>query len=179
MRHSKVAPNKPLNCPFCDEESFRIGGSSDAFVMENYIFYPRRCIMGHEFYSVEWVPDNYVKFMRMMEDEEEWRYRKRLEEHSKKTRLGAQKRMKCLEKGRKHSAKIRKEKASKRKTDEGSWRNCLVLKRAGEKEYHYIVSDSTKKKISKSATERHKALEKERRARRDEYLKGGIRDVVK
>ena len=52
---SKV--NRELNCPYCDEKSVQERGKY-ALRTPDKIYIPRKCIMGHTFYSVEYIPEN-------------------------------------------------------------------------------------------------------------------------
>lgn len=52
----------PLVCPFCDEVAYQKKGARRIF-LPHKIYMPRKCIMGHEFYSVEEVPENQSEIM--------------------------------------------------------------------------------------------------------------------
>lgn len=52
----------PLVCPFCDELSYQKKGAQRIF-LPHKIYVPRKCIMGHEFYSVEEVPESQAEIM--------------------------------------------------------------------------------------------------------------------
>jgi hypothetical protein len=47
----------PINCPFCDEPAYP-KKKSYRVVMPHTIFTLRECPMGHQFYSVEEVPED-------------------------------------------------------------------------------------------------------------------------
>ena len=47
----------PLACPFCDEMAYP-SQREKRIVLPNKIYFPRECIMGHRFYSVEEIPEN-------------------------------------------------------------------------------------------------------------------------
>lgn len=47
----------PLVCPFCDELAYPARGEKRT-ILPNKIYFPRECIMGHRFYSVEEVPED-------------------------------------------------------------------------------------------------------------------------
>jgi hypothetical protein len=53
----KLIKKLPINCPFCDEIAYQ-KPRVHRVVTENAIYTLRQCIMGHEFYSVETVPEN-------------------------------------------------------------------------------------------------------------------------
>lgn len=60
----------PLNCPFCDEPAYQT--RTHRIVTPTEIYTLRKCIMGHEFYSVESVPENQseiVNLLRRLKDE--------------------------------------------------------------------------------------------------------------
>lgn len=46
-----------LNCPFCDEPSYQ-KKYSKRYYTDFKIYTLRECSMGHQFYSVEFVPEN-------------------------------------------------------------------------------------------------------------------------
>ncbi len=55
----------PLNCPFCDEIAYPEPGVRRR-VTPHKIYTLRQCIMGHEFYSVEEVPENQAEVVLEM-----------------------------------------------------------------------------------------------------------------
>ena len=56
-----------LNCPFCDEESIP---ATDKYILTtpDKIYVPRTCIMGHEFISVEYIPENQAEIIQEMKE---------------------------------------------------------------------------------------------------------------
>lgn len=52
-----MAAELPLVCPFCDEVAYRKKGYQQ-IALPHKIYTPRVCIMGHEFYSVEYIPED-------------------------------------------------------------------------------------------------------------------------
>lgn len=167
------APNLPLCCPFCDERSVRAGSNADIIVMDNYIYYPRRCIMGHEFYSVEWVPDNYGKALDMLEHEMERRTELRVKE-AEQAKFRMHEHMKKMAK---KSLKVRRKKAIKRRNEVNDWRKYTVVKKAGQKSYTRKGSAYQKRLMVRVMNKRHRLAEQERKKRRDAYLKGGLRNI--
>ena len=71
-----MAAEFPLVCPFCDELAYRKKGYRQ-IVLPHKIYTPRVCIMGHEFYSVEEIPEDQsaiVKEIReIKKDAVEWK----------------------------------------------------------------------------------------------------------
>lgn len=71
-----MAAELPLVCPFCDELSYRKKGYQQ-IALPHKIYTPRICAMGHEFYSVEEIPEDQsaiVKEIReIKKDAVEWR----------------------------------------------------------------------------------------------------------
>lgn len=47
----------PINCPYCDEPAYP-KDKTQRVVMDHAIFTHRKCIMGHEFWSKEEVPED-------------------------------------------------------------------------------------------------------------------------
>lgn len=90
--------NLSLVCPFCDEDSkvraiyasynnlLKDVDADRVIITPRKIFYPRECIMGHTFWSVEEVPSNYEKMLNEIEEIKEFtrnemkEYRDSLEE---------------------------------------------------------------------------------------------------
>ena len=59
-----------INCPYCDEPAYQT--RKHRIVTPTEIYTLRKCIMGHEFYSVESVPENQneiVQLVRSLKDE--------------------------------------------------------------------------------------------------------------
>lgn len=54
---------EPLVCPFCDEPAFRKKGYRKIF-LPHKIYVPRICSMGHEFYSVEYIPEDQSELVK-------------------------------------------------------------------------------------------------------------------
>ena len=52
----------PLVCPFCDELSYNKKGFR-RIMLPNKIYTLRQCPMGHEFYSVEEVPESQAEIV--------------------------------------------------------------------------------------------------------------------
>ena len=56
----------PLNCPYCDEVAYP-KDHSQRVVTDHDIYTLRRCIMGHEFYSKESVPEDQDKVTKYIQ----------------------------------------------------------------------------------------------------------------
>lgn len=73
---TKIVKAYPLACPFCDELAFP-SVKMKRRILPDRIYMPRECIMGHEFYSVEMIPEDQsaiVDEMREFNNEEkEWK----------------------------------------------------------------------------------------------------------
>ena len=54
---TRLCRKLPLNCPFCDEEAYA-EDKVKRIVKPDRIYTLRKCIMGHEFYSVEIIPED-------------------------------------------------------------------------------------------------------------------------
>lgn len=71
MRNESV-----LVCPFCDELAY-IKPYSNKIMLPYKIYTLRRCTMGHEFYSVEEVPENQAAIVdeirEFRKDAREWK----------------------------------------------------------------------------------------------------------
>ena len=65
----------PLVCPFCDEIAYTKKGVR-RIILPNRIYTLRQCIMGHEFYSVEDIPENQAKIVdelrQLKQDSRDW-----------------------------------------------------------------------------------------------------------
>ena len=68
--------NYPLVCPFCDEPAM-MRPFYNKVVLPHKIYTLRQCPMGHEFYSVEYVPENQseiaAQIKEIQADAKEWR----------------------------------------------------------------------------------------------------------
>ena len=66
----------PLVCPFCDELAYK-KKKHQQIILPHKIYTPRICSMGHEFYSVEEIPENQAEIVReireIKRDAIEWR----------------------------------------------------------------------------------------------------------
>lgn len=66
----------PIVCPFCDELAYR-KKAHQQIILPHKIYTPRVCAMGHEFYSVEEVPENQSavvdELRSITKDAREWR----------------------------------------------------------------------------------------------------------
>ncbi len=172
-------------CPFCDEVSVWEG---EPLQTGRMIIWPRKCMMGHTFYSKEIVPDKYGEFHEMVEQlierETEREEVARIEKHKKYHREYSRKRRKKEKEARK--LKEQEERAYRKAHPELydpdpriMGKHYFVVKKAGEKKYHRLENPSHKKKQSIAAKANYRKKEAERKKRRDEYLKGGFMSVYK
>lgn len=71
----KIKQEVPLVCPFCDELAYN-KKYVKRIVLPSRIYTLRKCIMGHEFYSVEDVPENQAEIVeevkQLKRDSREW-----------------------------------------------------------------------------------------------------------
>lgn len=71
----KMRQEYPLVCPFCDEIAYAKKGVR-RIVLPSRIYVLRKCIMGHEFYSVEDIPENQAEITdevkQLKRDSREW-----------------------------------------------------------------------------------------------------------
>ena len=71
-----MAKEFPLVCPFCDELSYR-KKNSQQIVLPHKLYTHRICPMGHEFYSVEYIPEDQSEIVKeireVKRDAIEWR----------------------------------------------------------------------------------------------------------
>ena len=71
-----MAAEFPLVCPFCDELAYRKKGCQQ-IVLPHKIYTPRVCAMGHEFYSVEEIPEDQSEIVKeireIRQDARNWR----------------------------------------------------------------------------------------------------------
>lgn len=57
MGKNTLLPKMPLNCPFCDEPAY-MKDHSTRIVTPFKIYTLRECCMGHQFYSIDFAPEN-------------------------------------------------------------------------------------------------------------------------
>lgn len=71
-----MARELPLVCPFCDELSYR-KKKCQQIALPHKLYTPRVCAMGHEFYSVEYIPEDQSEIVKeireVKRDAIEWR----------------------------------------------------------------------------------------------------------
>lgn len=179
----------PILCPICDEPSDWYGRP---ILTSHMIVHKRKCIMGHIFYSKEEVPKNYGAFQEYIEAIIEKDEERKEEKREKRKKYYWQKQNKERKRERKEASKEKKrEEREERKRikedrklhpenypiDRSPGKHYQVIKYAGEKGSHIIESKKRRENISKGVKRANREKEKERRKRRDEYLKGGIRKV--
>lgn len=63
MASEKLVKKLPLVCPFCDELAYQ-ERRTRRFITNHRIYTLRQCPMGHEFYSVEEVPENQSEIVK-------------------------------------------------------------------------------------------------------------------
>lgn len=184
-------PNLSLVCPFCDEDSkvrsvyatynnlLEDVDMDRVIITPRKIFYPRECIMGHTFWSVEEVPWNYEKMLKEIEEIKEFT-RKEMEEYkdslkesqigyemtrSAKNKLKRKKERAEKKKREREEARIRREEEKERirqaKLDgtyvREEWPSINVIKYPGRKGYEVVPDENSPEEI-------------ERRRKRDEFL---------
>lgn len=57
MSDSTLMRKYPLNCPFCDEPAYP-AHRTHRIVTPFKVYTLRKCIMGHTFYSVDYIPED-------------------------------------------------------------------------------------------------------------------------
>lgn len=68
MDKTLLSRQLPLNCPFCDEEAYPAPKIYRRRTPHK-IYTLRRCIMGHEFYSVEYIPEDQSRVVKEIRGE--------------------------------------------------------------------------------------------------------------
>ena len=147
--------HRTIACPFCDEKGYVDNSPQRKIYNLGYkVYYPRKCIMGHEFYSVEFVPDNYEQLL-----------------HDLKVDLKAQRKAQ----NKKNAKKISESARNKRRNKEAIFREAAkdglikiphglgqkLVKLAGRKDYYAETLDDRFKSYRKRVVA-------ELKARRDE-----------
>lgn len=79
----------PLVCPFCDELAYP-SKKMKRRILPDRIYTPRECIMGHEFISVETVPENQAELVQEMREfkKEELGWKRHVISESKRVKEG-------------------------------------------------------------------------------------------
>ena len=160
QRHSKL----PLNCPICDEAAYpdytdKANMNGQRLILENKIYTPRTCIMGHKFYSIEYVPDDMDKVEREVEKVKKLLIERRVKKaRPKQIAAGA--------KAKERAARNRELKARQKILDGEIPKKPVykVTKHPGEKGVRAYVPPSRPKK-------QWETKEKIRKAKRDAFLK--------
>ena len=80
-----------LVCPFCDESAQIIPGTKK-IVSPGKVYTKRRCIMGHEVWSVEEIPENQAKVVNEIQKIREYRKEQKLK--AMRARMKAKKKKK-------------------------------------------------------------------------------------